>query len=83
LQLWCEIKKLTVNATKSVYMFITKSHVCIESDNLLMNNGEPLKREERFKFLGLILDKHLSCGHHIESVIRKVTFLSRVFFPYE
>ena len=77
------MNKLTVNSTKSLYMFITKSNVCIESDTQLMYKGQPLKRVEKIKFLGLILDKHLSWEQHIDSVITKVAFLSRVFFSYE
>ena len=47
LQIWCQINKLTVNSTKSLYMFIAKPNVCIESDMQLICIRVYLSKEWR------------------------------------
>ena len=42
-------------------------------------NGSPLTESESFKYLGVVIDQHLSFSNHIEHVVNKVSRKLGVF----
>src|SRR6218665_419858 len=79
---WFQVNKLSLNITKSNYMIFKskKSHNLDFSNlNLLIDNTQ-LARVSKVKFLGVIIDEHLTWKPHIEHVKSKVTKIVGVMY---
>ncbi len=70
---WFRANQLSVNATKTKYMFITKQKVNISNDLSLCIGTEKLERVTSTKFLGLILDEKMLWHDHIDHCSKKVS----------
>ena len=73
---WFLANKLSLNVKKTKYMFF---HKCIEQENILLKlpllqlNSNTTERENSLKFLGVILDEHLTWKKHIQLIENKVS----------
>ena len=70
---WFKANQLSVNATKTKYMFITKKKTNIPDDLSLCIGTEKLERVANTKFLGLILDENMLWRDHINHCSKKVS----------
>ena len=77
-QEWLTLNQLTLNIKKSNFI-VFKSHR--KKLNTLLNlkfNNESLQRVEETKFLGIIIDQHLTWKKHIDYVANKVIKISGI-----
>ena len=72
---WLMANKLSLNVTKTEYMFIGSDHnlTKIRDMPLIFLNGKPIKRVKVTKSLGVLIDERLSWFDHIDSVSRKIS----------
>ena len=73
LSTYCELWKLKINTTKTVYSIFTLSPVLCNSKLLLKVQNSLIEKEENPCYLGVRLDTRLTFKTHIEDVSRKVT----------
>ena len=73
LSLWLNVNRLPLNVAKTNF-FIFSSHQKIPDHNvtLLMNN-KALEQKDHVKYLGVLLDQHLSWKYQIKNVALKVS----------
>ena len=73
---WFLPNRLSLNVEKTKYVLF---HKCIEQENiplklpLLQLNSNIIERENSLKFLGVILDEHLTWKKHIQLIENKVS----------
>ncbi len=66
--------RLTLNATKTKYIiFGTKSQLKDKPDLQLKVGSEPIERVSMTKYLGVLLDQHLTFDDHISYIHKKAT----------
>src|SRR6218665_1161333 len=82
LSMWFQVNKLSLNITKSNYMiFKSKKFHNLDFSNLnLLIDNTQLARVSKVKFLGVIIDEHLTWKPHIEHVKSKVTKIVGVMY---
>ena len=70
---WLDANKLSLNTSKSKFMFFlpASKHLKI-SINLSINN-EIIEQVHSYKFLGFTLDKHLKWDVHISTISQKLS----------
>ena len=65
--------KLTLNVTKSKFMVIGgRSKHSQFNDIAIVANNDQLENVTKFKYLGVIINQHLSCHDHIEQLQSKI-----------
>ena len=84
---WVSSQHLTVNSSKTKYMFISfKPSSYFSSFPPLFFNGSPLDRVNSFKYLGLVITSNLSWSAHIQSIScksrRLIGMLYRLFYRH-
>lgn len=78
---WFQSNLLTVNASKTSYMIFRAVNKIIHEHNPLTLNGETLQRCDSEKYLGLILDEHLTWKPHINRIRSKISSLMGLLRP--
>ena len=73
LSLWLNLNRLALNVSKTNFV-IFRSYQKIPNHNvtLLMNN-KALQQKDHVKYLGVLLDQHLSWKYQIKNVALKVS----------
>ena len=70
---WLRNNKLTLNVTKSKFMVNGgRDKLSQFNDIALVANNDQLENVTKFKYLGLIINQHLTWHHHIEQLQRKI-----------
>ena len=79
---WFCANKLSLNIKKTNYIVFHHRNKKICSDTFILINGSPINRVPFCKFLGVIIDEHLTWINHINYVKSKISintgFLSRI-----
>ena len=72
---WLVANKLTLNKQKTEYMIIgSRKRISNIITDLKIELGESvIKRDNKSKTLGIIIDEHLSWNHQIQNVVTKVS----------
>ena len=69
--IWLASNKLTLNTDKSKYMILSKQR---DIPNLSIKmNGVALKSCDSYKYLGVVIDKDLGWGPHIDYISKKIS----------
>ena len=72
---WFNANKLSLNLEKTKYSFFhkpsKKDDIPLRLPKLIINNYE-IQREESIKFLGVLLDQHLTWKEHIQLAENKI-----------
>ena len=72
IQDWFYANKLTLNLSKTVYLFFEhKGHTKTDLDLTL--NGVTIPRKRQTKFLGVWLDDQLNWKHHMQNLITRLS----------
>ena len=80
---WLNANKLSLNIKKTKYMiFSKKMNIPNPSRQLLINNS-PIERVKEFKFLGFVIDEHLSWTYHILYISNKISKMIGLFINLE
>ena len=71
---WMQENKLFLNLSKTEYVTYGSYQRIKRKDSISLScNGSPLMESESFKYLGAVIDQHLSFNNHIEHVVSKVS----------
>lgn len=76
---WLESYKLTLNFSKSSFMYISKKKININKNPIIFN-GKKLNYKNNIKFLGLFIDENLSWRKHIEHIRNCISPLIGILF---
>ena len=77
---WFNSNKLTLNTNKSSFTIFKSSRKRINLPKSIEFLNFKIERTSSIKFLGIILDEHLTWDQHINSVCNKLRSLFHVFF---
>ena len=70
---WLHDNKLTLNVTKSKLLVIGgRNKLSQFNDTALVSNNDQLENVTKFKYLGVIINQHLSYHDHIEQLQSKI-----------
>ena len=72
---WVKTNKFSLNVTKTEYMFIGSDHNLSKIRDLPLTflNGEPIKRVQVTKSLGVLINEKLSWFDHIDTTASKIS----------
>src|SRR6218665_1382590 len=70
---WFNTNKLSLNSDKTNYIVFCSTHKRMTSNNALYINNTPLVQAHSYKFLGVLIDNHLTWKDHIMLVTKKVS----------
>ena len=69
---WLEENKLFFNMSKTEYVIYGLHQRLKREDSVSLScNGSSLTKSESFKYLGVVIDQHLSFNNHIERVVSR------------
>ena len=78
---WFDINKLTLNTTKTSFTIFKSNRKKIENiPNKIDFANYTIERTTTIKFLGIILDEHLTWNQHIIEVCNKLKSLFHIFY---
>ena len=69
---WMQSKRLQLNVAKSTLMLIGSRQKLKDHNVSILIGGRPLPRVISTKFLGVIIDQHLTWQCHIEYILKKI-----------
>src|SRR6218665_2891444 len=70
---WFNTNRLSLNSDKTNYIVFCSTHRRMTSNNTLYINNTPLVQTDSSKFLGVLIDSHLTWKDHIMLVTKKVS----------
>ena len=77
---WLDANKLSLNIAKTNYIIFHSSSVNVPSDFNIKIGKKHIKRVKFVKFLGLLLDEHLSWKYHLNELSKKLARTCGMFF---
>jgi hypothetical protein len=70
---WCKEHYMVANTQKSISMTISNKRVCSNSQSMIVTlNGEQMPQKDTTKFLGVMIDQHLTFEDHVTAIISKL-----------
>ena len=79
-QKWLDANRLSLNISKTNYIIFHSSSKTIPSDILIKIGEQHITRVNHVRFLGLLLDEHLSWKFHLNELSKKLARTCGVFF---
>ena len=70
-QEWLTLNQLTLNIKKTNFIIFKSHKKRLRRDLRLTLNGTVLQRVENSKFLGIVIDQHLTLKNHIDYITTK------------
>ena len=77
---WLDANKLSLNIDKTNYIIFHSSSRNVPSDSTIKIGKKQIKRVKLVKFLGLLLDEHLSWKYHLSELSKKLARTCGIFF---
>ena len=77
---WLDANKLSLNIDKTNYIIFHSSSVNVPSGSDIKIGKKHIKRVKFVKFLGLLLDEHLSRKYHLSELSKKIARTCGMFF---
>ena len=77
---WLDINKLSLNIDKRNYIIFHSSYVNVPFDAVIKIGKKSIKRVNFVKFLGLLLDEHLSWKYYLSELSKKLARTCGMFF---
>ena len=71
-QEWLTLNQLTLNIKKTNFIIFKSNKKRLRRDLRLTLNGTVLQRVEGSKFLGIVIDQHLTWKNHIDYITKKI-----------
>ena len=69
---WLSTNKLSLNIEKSNFVIFHPVQKKVNYDVHIQINGKFIKQEDHIKYLGVMLDSHLSWKTHVSSILKKL-----------
>ena len=81
MQIWFRSNLLSVNVTKTNYMFFNESKAVSTDDKLrLLLNGIPINKVDECVYLGATIDNHLNWKSHVDAIYNKIIRFTGIFY---
>ena len=77
---WLDANKPSLNIDKTNYIIFHSSYRNVPSDSTIKIGKKQIKRVKFVKFLGLLLDEHLSWKYHLSELSKKLARTCGIFF---
>ncbi len=77
---WLDANKLSLNIDKTNYIIFHSSSRNVPSDSTIKIGKKYIKRVKFVKFLGILLDEHLSWKYHLSELSKKLARTCGIFF---
>ena len=77
---WHDANKLSLNIDKTNYIIFHSSSVKVPTDSDIKIGKKDIKRIKFVKFLGLLLDEHLSWRYRLSELSKKLARTCGMFF---
>ena len=77
---WLDSNKLPLNIDKRNYIIFHSSSINVSSGSDIKIGNKHIKRVKFIKFLGLLLDEHLSWKYHLSELSKKLARTCGMFF---
>ncbi len=77
---WLDANKLSLNISKTNYIIFHSSAISIPPDIIIKIGRRHISRVKYVKFLGLLLDEHLSWKYHLNELSKKLARTCGVLF---
>ncbi len=77
---WLEINKLALNIEKTSFVIFHSSRKKLTDDIQIKFGKKPVTRAKYVKFLGVLMDEHLSWKFHITEPTKKLSRTTGIFF---
>ena len=77
---WLDANKVSLNIDKTNYVIFHSSSRNVPSDSTIKIGKKHIKRVKFVKFLGLLLDEHLSWKYHLSELSKKLARTCGFFF---
>ena len=77
---WLDANKSSLNIDKTNYIIFHSSSATVPSDAVVKIGKKYIKRVKFVKFLGLLLDEHLSWKYHLSELSKKFARTCGIFF---
>ena len=77
---WLEINKLALNIEKTSFVIFHSSRKKLTDDIQIKFGKKPVTRAKYVKFLGVLMDEHLSWKFHITELTKKLSRTTGIFF---
>ena len=79
LSIWFKLNKLTLNIKKTNFMIIKSRKKNVDPTLLNINiNNNKIQQVQFIKFLGIIIDEHLTWDHHIRYITGKIAKITGI-----
>ena len=72
LSLWLNVNRLALNVGKTNFV-IFRANKKLDHNVTLIMNRRALEQKDHVKYLGVLVDEHLTWNHHISHVIKKIS----------
>lgn len=71
---WLTKNGLSLNIEKTKFMIVKSRYNLIDTKNYtgVFVNGQQIEQVEKYKYLGVLIDEHLTFSHHSEYVMKKI-----------
>jgi len=70
---WIKVNKLSLNMKKSKFMIISSSRKKYFANTDIRLNNTLMEKTDSIKYLGVLIDHHLTWGNHINMVCKKIS----------
>ena len=77
---WLDCNKLSLNITKTNFVIFHSPNKPVPDDVCIKFGKKVIKRVKYVKFLGILMDEHLSYKYHIQELHKKLSKTSGIFF---
>ena len=77
---WLDVNKLSLNIDKTNFIIFHSSITTVPADTVIKIGKKHIKRAKFVKFLGLLLDEHLSRKYHLNELSKKLARYCGLFF---
>lgn len=68
-----DLNKLTLNLDKTTFLNISSRNRTIDKDLIPVYENTPIEEVDQMRYLGIIIDKHLTLKPHVNSNIKKIS----------
>ena len=73
LTMWLNVNRLALNVSKTNFVIFRSHQKTLDHNVTLLMNNKALEQKDHVKYLGVLLDQHLSWRYQIKSVALKVS----------
>ena len=73
LTLWLNLNRLALNVSKTNFVIFRSTKRPLNHNVILIMNRKAIEQKDHVKYLGILMDQHLSWKYHISSVSKKIS----------